>query len=142
LTILVAGGKLEYAVKLAVVNYISNPTEGGSNLILSQFNTLSMGGKLEITTAACPIENLHDKSGKFAALGKPKTDSAASSFGEYSGTYTITASSEEHTSPQPSRHVRRKGAAPFSGAEEQTARAISAHAQCACLLSLQMGSIN
>jgi hypothetical protein len=30
----------------------------------------------------------------------------------------------------------------FSGAEEQTARAISAHAQCACLLSLQMGSIN
>ena len=39
-------------------------------------------------------------------------------------------------------HVRRKGAAPFSGAEEQTARAISAHAQCACLLSLQMGSIN
>jgi hypothetical protein len=33
-------------------------------------------------------------------------------------------------------------AAPLSGAEEQTARAISAHAQCACLLSLQMGSIN
>jgi hypothetical protein len=26
--------------------------------------------------------------------------------------------------------------------EEQTARAISAHAQYACLLSLQMGSIN
>jgi hypothetical protein len=25
------------------------------------------------------------------------------------------------------------------GAEEQTARAISAHAQCACLLSLQTG---
>ena len=46
------------------------------------------------------------------------------------------------TSPQPSRHVRRKGAAALSGAEEQTARAISAHAQCACLLSLQMGSIN
>ena len=39
-------------------------------------------------------------------------------------------------------HVRRKGAAPLSGAEEKTARAISAHAQCACLLSLQMGSIN
>jgi len=39
-------------------------------------------------------------------------------------------------------HVRRKGAAPLSGAEEQAARAISAHAQCACLLSLQMGSIN
>jgi hypothetical protein len=35
-------------------------------------------------------------------------------------------------------HVRRKGAAPLSGAEEKTARAISAHAQCACLLSLQM----
>jgi hypothetical protein len=47
-----------------------------------------------------------------------------------------------HTSPQPSRYVRRKGAAPFSGAEEKTARAISVHAQCACLLSLQMGSIN
>ena len=29
----------------------------------------------------------------------------------------------QHTSPQPSRHVRRKGAAPLSGAEEQTARA-------------------
>jgi hypothetical protein len=26
--------------------------------------------------------------------------------------------------------------------QEQTARAISSHAQCACLLSLQMGSIN
>ena len=47
-----------------------------------------------------------------------------------------------HTSPQPSRHVRRKGASPLSGAEEQTARAISADAQFACLLSLQMGSIN
>jgi hypothetical protein len=47
-----------------------------------------------------------------------------------------------HTSPQPSRHVRSKGATPLSGAEEQTARAISARAQCACLLSLQMGSIN
>ena len=32
--------------------------------------------------------------------------------------------------------------APLSGTEEQTARAISAHAQYACLLSLQMGSIN
>jgi hypothetical protein len=31
---------------------------------------------------------------------------------------------------------------PLSGAEEQAALAISAHAQCACLLSLQMGSIN
>ena len=39
-------------------------------------------------------------------------------------------------------HVRRKGAAPLSGAEEKTARAISAHAQCTCLLSLQMKSIN
>ena len=47
-----------------------------------------------------------------------------------------------HTSPRPSRHNRSKGAAPLSGAEEQTARAISSHAQCACLLSLQMGSIN
>jgi hypothetical protein len=38
--------------------------------------------------------------------------------------------------------VRRKGAAPLSGAEEQTTRAISAYAQCARLLYLQMGSIN
>jgi hypothetical protein len=38
--------------------------------------------------------------------------------------------------------ARRKGAAPLSGAEEQTARAISANAQYACLLSLQMESIN
>jgi hypothetical protein len=45
-------------------------------------------------------------------------------------------------SPQPSRRVRRRGAAPLSGTEEQTARAISAHAQYACLISLQMGSIN
>jgi hypothetical protein len=45
-----------------------------------------------------------------------------------------------------------KGAAPLSGAEEQTARAVSAYAQCAraisaysqcaCLLSLHMGSKN
>jgi hypothetical protein len=34
-------------------------------------------------------------------------------------------------SPQPSRRVRRKGAAPLSGAEEQITRAISVHAQCA-----------
>jgi len=36
----------------------------------------------------------------------------------------------------------RKGAASLSGAEEQIARAISSHAQCACLLSLQIGNIN
>jgi hypothetical protein len=47
-----------------------------------------------------------------------------------------------HASPQPSRYVLRKGAAPLSGAEEHTARTINAYAQCACLLSLQMGSIN
>jgi hypothetical protein len=47
-----------------------------------------------------------------------------------------------HSSPSPSRHVRRIGAVPLSGAEEQTSRAISAHAQCAYLLLLQMGSIN
>ena len=101
LSIPVAGSKLEDAVKLAVVKFLSNPvnpTEDGSNLILNQFSTLSMGGKLEITTVACPIENLHDKSGKFAALWKPKTDSAASSVGEYPGTYTIIVSSEEHIS--------------------------------------------
>jgi hypothetical protein len=39
-------------------------------------------------------------------------------------------------SPQPSWHVRRKGAAPLSGEEEQAARAICAYALCACLLSL------
>jgi hypothetical protein len=43
-----------------------------------------------------------------------------------------------HTSPQSSRHVRRKGTAPLSGPEEQTARAMSAYVQCACLLPLQM----
>jgi hypothetical protein len=37
---------------------------------------------------------------------------------------------------------RTKSAAPLSGAEEQTARAISAYAQCACLFYLQMGSMN
>jgi hypothetical protein len=42
--------------------------------------------------------------------------------------------------PQPSRHVQSKGAAPLSGAEKQTAFAISAYAQNACLLSLQMRS--
>jgi hypothetical protein len=36
-----------------------------------------------------------------------------------------------HTSPQPSRVVWRKDAAPLSGAEKQTARAISADAQYA-----------
>jgi hypothetical protein len=44
-----------------------------------------------------------------------------------------------HTSPQASQNVRRKGAAPFSGAEEQIARTTSAYAQYTCLLSLQMG---
>jgi hypothetical protein len=39
-----------------------------------------------------------------------------------------------------SRFVRRKGAAPRSGAEEKTARAKSTYAQYTCLLSLQMGS--
>jgi hypothetical protein len=34
-----------------------------------------------------------------------------------------------HTGPQPSRNVQRKGAAPQSSAEEQTARAISTYAQ-------------
>jgi hypothetical protein len=50
-----------------------------------------------------------------------------------------------HTGPQPSRNARRTGAAPLRGAEVQSARAISAYAQCACLLPLQitmqMGSI-
>jgi hypothetical protein len=47
-----------------------------------------------------------------------------------------------HTSPQPSRNILRKGAAPLSGAEEQTSRAISTHKQYASLLSLKMGSVN
>jgi hypothetical protein len=47
-----------------------------------------------------------------------------------------------HTSPLPSRLVRRKGAAPLSGGEEQAARAVSDYAQFTCLLSLQMGIIN
>jgi hypothetical protein len=45
-------------------------------------------------------------------------------------------------SPLPSRRVRRKGAAPLSGSEEQTACAISGYAQYACLTSLQMVSMN
>ena len=49
---------------------------------------------------------------------------------------------DTRASPQPSRYVRRIGAAPLSGAEEQTARAISAYAQYACLLPLQMENIN
>ena len=64
-----------------------------------------MGGKLDITTITCPIENLYDKSGMFAALGEPKTDGTASSLGEYSGTYTITASSEEHISNDPDQQL-------------------------------------
>jgi hypothetical protein len=44
--------------------------------------------------------------------------------------------------PQPSRHVRRKGATPLSCAEEQTARALSAYAQYARLLSLQLGILS
>ena len=40
------------------------------------------------------------------------------------------------------KHVQRKGAAPLSGGEEQTARAASAYAQYACLLSLLMGYIS
>jgi hypothetical protein len=47
-----------------------------------------------------------------------------------------------HTAPQPSRHVRSKGATPLSGAGEQTARAIGAYAQCACLLPLQKRRLN
>ena len=39
-------------------------------------------------------------------------------------------------------HVRRKGADPLSGAEEQTARTFRAYALCACLLSLYFGSVN
>jgi len=39
---------------------------------------------------------------------------------------------------QPSRHVRRKGAASPSGEEEQTAHAYGAYMWCACLLSSQM----
>jgi hypothetical protein len=93
-----APGEYNGIMGAAVVDCLSNPTEGGSNLIVSQFSTLSMGGKLDITTITCPIENPYDKSGKFAALGKPKTDRTASSLGEYSGTYTIIASSKEHIS--------------------------------------------
>jgi hypothetical protein len=43
---------------------------------------------------------------------------------------------------EPCRYLRSKGVAPLSGGEEQTARAISAYAQRACKLPLQMGSIN
>jgi hypothetical protein len=52
------------------------------------------------------------------------------------------ARDDKEPGPQLSRHVRRKGAAPLSGAEEQTSRATSVYAQCACLISLLMGSVN
>jgi hypothetical protein len=42
----------------------------------------------------------------------------------------------------PAGMFRRKGTAPLSGTENQTARAIGAYAQCACLLSLQMEGMN
>jgi len=48
-----------------------------------------MGGKLDVNAITCPIDNLYDKSGKFAALGAPKTDRPASSFGSCEGSYTI-----------------------------------------------------
>jgi hypothetical protein len=38
-----------------------------------------------------------------------------------------------HSSPQPSRDLRKRGAAPLSGAEDQIARALSAYAQYVCL---------
>jgi|AntAceMinimDraft_5_1070358.scaffolds.fasta_scaffold160356_1 hypothetical protein len=41
-----------------------------------------------------------------------------------------------HTSPQLSRRVKRKGAAPLSRAKELAARAIRAFAEYACLLSM------
>ena len=52
------------------------------------------------------------------------------------------ALNETAETAKPSQHVWRKCAAPLRGAEEQTARAISAYVQCACLLHLQIGSIN
>ena len=47
-----------------------------------------------------------------------------------------------HTGPQPSQHVRKKGADPLSGAEEQTARTFRAYALCACSIFFQIGSVN
>jgi hypothetical protein len=47
-----------------------------------------------------------------------------------------------HTGPLPNWYVRSKSASPLTGAKEQTARASSAYAQYAFLLSLQMGSMN
>jgi hypothetical protein len=43
---------------------------------------------------------------------------------------------------QLSRHVQMKGAEPLCGTVEQTTRAISAYAQYARLLYMQMGSMN
>jgi hypothetical protein len=37
---------------------------------------------------------------------------------------------------------KKRGAAPLSGAEEQTTRAIGAYAQCAFSFCLKMGNIN
>jgi hypothetical protein len=44
-------------------------------------------------------------------------------------------------SPQSSRYVRKKGAAPLSGAEEQAERAISAYAHLPAYFSLKIGII-
>jgi hypothetical protein len=70
------------------------------------------------------------------------TESWGPSGGGAPGERTRETAETCHTVRQPSRYVRRKSAAPLSGAEEQTTRAISAYAEHACLLSLQMGSIN
>jgi hypothetical protein len=57
------------------------------------------------------------------------------SAGQLPGERPRATAETRHTGPQPSRYVRRKGAALLSGEEEQTARAISVYAQCAFSLS-------
>ena len=86
--------ELNDEVESAVVDYLMNPTEVGSNLIVSLFNSTSMGSKLDVNTVTCPVDGLHDKSGNFAALGRPKADQV-SSFGNGAGSYTIIGASGE-----------------------------------------------
>jgi hypothetical protein len=78
----------------------------------------------------------------FLDFTTPIRRSASYSVLETSKTKTRARAKTWRTSPQPSRHVRRSGAAPLSGAEEQTARAVSVFWQYACSLSSQLGNIN
>jgi hypothetical protein len=94
------------------------PVRSGSKVyMLAIFFTKGFGGAAGRSSAACIIHlsffsaggNNHPENG---LVKPPRRDTRAL---------------------QPSRYIQRKCAIPLSGAEEQAARAISAHAQCAFL---------